>query len=42
MKEVLSTYEEMNAINTNLKNKKGHYKIIIIIIISSGSGRRCK
>ena len=41
----------MNAVNTNLKNKKGNCKIIIIIIIiiiimiiilSSGPGRRCK
>jgi hypothetical protein len=40
MKEIISAYEEMNAINTNLKNKKGHYKIIIII--SSVPGRRCE
>jgi hypothetical protein len=47
MKEILSAYEEMNVINTNLKNKKGYYKIIIIIIIiiiviPSVPGRRCK
>ena len=44
MKEIFSAYEEMKAINTNLKNKRENYIIIIIIIIiiSSGPGRRCK
>jgi hypothetical protein len=48
IKEILSAYEEMDAINTNLKIEKGHYKIIIIIIIviiiiiiPSFPGRRC-
>ena len=33
MKEILSAYEEMKEINTNLENKKGNYEIPIIIII---------
>jgi hypothetical protein len=39
MKEIFSASEEMSAISTNLKNKKG--KHIIKIIIYSGPGR-CK
>ena len=29
MKEIFSAYEEVSAINTNLKYNKGNYKIII-------------